>query len=153
MLTLFAVIAFDVVITDLKQVCLIDLHISTMAGSILQNLLAQASVTNVMVAVVAIILLHYVWTVVKARLTLPNGPMPWPIVGSTFTLAKLPEQELLNMRKRYGDVFTVFIGTRPCIVINGVDNIKEAFLKNSITFAGMCCSDLIAACLLFLLQI
>ena len=97
------------------------------------------SVTNVIVSVAAIILLHYVLTVTKARLTLPNGPTPWPIVGSTFTLTKLPEQELMDMRKRYGDVFTVFIGTRPCIVINGVDNVKEALLKNSVTFGGRCC--------------
>ena len=95
--------------------------------------------TNVMVAVVAIVLLHYVWIVVKARHTLPNGPMPWPIVGSTFSLTKLPEQGLMKLRKRYGDVFTVFIGIKPCIVINGVDNVKEALLKNSITFAGTCC--------------
>ncbi|EDV22934.1 uncharacterized protein TRIADDRAFT_28297 [Trichoplax adhaerens] len=96
----------------------------------------QLSVCNVAIAIVAIGLLNYIWTVVQARTTLPSGPLPWPIVGNTFALSKLPELTLTEMRKRYGDVFTVFIGTRPCLIVNGVNKVKEALLKNSVTFGG-----------------
>lgn len=51
-----------------------------MADFIVQHLQAQVSITNVTIAVVAIVLLRYSWTIFKARRTLPNRPVPWPIV-------------------------------------------------------------------------
>ncbi len=41
-----------------------------------------------------------------------------------------------QLRKSYGDVYSLFIGSRPAVVINGVKAMKEALVTKSSEFAG-----------------
>nr|XP_006811120.1 PREDICTED: cytochrome P450 1A5-like [Saccoglossus kowalevskii] len=47
-----------------------------------------------------------------------------------------PHLTLVNYGKKYGDVFTMKIGSQPVIVLNSIDVIKEALVKKQNDFAG-----------------
>lgn len=41
-----------------------------------------------------------------------------------------------QLRKSYGDVYSLFIGSKPAVVINGLKAIKEAMVIKAADFAG-----------------
>ena len=47
-----------------------------------------------------------------------------------------PHLDLTKMAQKYGDVFSLMLGNRLVVVLNGVDAIQEALVKQSTTFAG-----------------
>ena len=52
---------------------------------------------------------------VKSALTsprLPPGPPAWPVVGSMFSLSEKMHLDFKVLRQRYGDVFTVWLGSQ-----------------------------------------
>lgn len=68
--------------------------------------------------------------------SLPPGPVVLPIVGNLFTmLTKDMHKTLSDLRKRYGDIFRLYIGNELVIVLNGFDVIHEALVKNGSVFA------------------
>ena len=63
------------------------------------------------------------------------GPYPWPIVGNIFQLGKEPHLVLSEMVNRYGKVFSLKIGSRPVVVLNGLDVLKKALVIQGDDFA------------------
>jgi len=47
-----------------------------------------------------------------------------------------PHLDLTKMAQKYGDVFSLMLGNRLVVVLNGVDAIQEAIVKQSTAFAG-----------------
>lgn len=43
---------------------------------------------------------------------------------------------LSQLRKSYGDVYSLFLGSKPTVVINGLKAMKEALVTKGIDFAG-----------------
>lgn len=41
-----------------------------------------------------------------------------------------------QLAKRYGNVYSLFIGARPMVVINGVQALKEALVDKGASFSG-----------------
>lgn len=41
-----------------------------------------------------------------------------------------------QLRKRYGNVYSLFIGLKPAVVVSGVQAMKEAMLTKAADFAG-----------------
>ncbi|XP_069510661.1 cytochrome P450 2C23-like [Ambystoma mexicanum] len=73
----------------------------------------------------------------KKQLNLPPGPAPWPLVGNLLQLDKYePHATLMQLREIYGDVFTVYLGMQPAVVLCGYDTLKEAFLGQADDFGG-----------------
>ncbi|XP_059190459.1 cytochrome P450 2F2-like [Centropristis striata] len=67
----------------------------------------------------------------------PPGPPALPIVGSILHLnLENPLKDFQRLRKTYGDVYSLFFGLRPAVVINGMKAIKEAMLTKGVDFAG-----------------
>ena len=89
---------------------------------------------HIIVVVGVAYLIKYLWTVARARAILPPGPFPYPIVGNPF--GKIAQLSLTDLAKKYGDIMTVFIGSRPVVVISGATRIRECLLKHSNAFAG-----------------
>ena len=89
---------------------------------------------HIVVVVGVAYLIKYLCVVAKARVTLPSGPFPYPIVGNP--LGKIAHVSLTKLAKKYGDIMTVFIGSRPVVVISGATRIRECLLKHSSAFAG-----------------
>ena len=70
----------------------------------------------------------------KQRKNLPPGPLSLPLVGSLpsliFNLVRTgdePEYLFAKMAKHYGDVFSLKVGTKLIVVVNGYKSMKEAF--------------------------
>ena len=53
-----------------------------------------------------------------------------------FRLGKNPHIEFTKMAQQYGDVFSLMLGNRLVVVLNGLDAIQEALVKHSTAFAG-----------------
>nr|AAC52246.1 P45016a-ms2 [Mus spretus] len=59
----------------------------------------------------------------------PPGPVPWPVLGNLLQvdLDNMP-YSLYKLQKRYGDVFSLQMGWKPMVVINGLKAMKEVLL-------------------------
>ncbi|KAK2841901.1 hypothetical protein Q5P01_012101 [Channa striata] len=67
----------------------------------------------------------------------PPGPRPIPILGNLLLLnLENPVADLQRLAKRYGNVYTLFMGPRPMVVISGVQAIKEALVNKAADFSG-----------------
>ncbi|XP_078670787.1 cytochrome P450 2D6-like isoform X1 [Branchiostoma floridae x Branchiostoma belcheri] len=66
----------------------------------------------------------------------PPGPRAWPVVGNLRDLAPGQHRVFAEWRLKYGDVFTVWLGPRPAVVLNGQDAVKEALQKHGDIFSS-----------------
>lgn len=91
--------------------------------------------------VVVVVLVGLLVTLIRGRSgkhggnKLP-GPKPWPIVGSLYLLASYesPFQGLSALGKIYGDVYSITLGTTPCVVVNSFQHIKEVLITKGSQF-------------------
>nr|XP_057930990.1 cytochrome P450 2F2-like [Doryrhamphus excisus] len=67
----------------------------------------------------------------------PPGPIILPVLGNilSFSLAN-PLQDFERLRKAYGNVYSVYLGPKPAVIINGVHALKEALVSKATDFAG-----------------
>ncbi|XP_008304244.1 cytochrome P450 2J6-like [Stegastes partitus] len=67
----------------------------------------------------------------------PPGPPALPILGNILHLSiQNPLEDFERLRKSYGNVYSLFIGPHPAVVINGVKAMKEAIVTKATDFAG-----------------
>ncbi|KAK2816538.1 hypothetical protein Q7C36_022809 [Tachysurus vachellii] len=67
----------------------------------------------------------------------PPGPQPIPLFGNLFQLnINNPLKDFERFAERYGIVYSLYIGTRPAVVLNGLKAIKEALVTKSAVFSG-----------------
>ncbi|KAM8804614.1 cytochrome P450 1A4-like [Eudromia elegans] len=66
----------------------------------------------------------------------PPGPRGLPILGSVLQLKKDAHLVLTKLSRQYGDVMEIRIGTRPVLVLSGLDTIKQALVKQGEDFMG-----------------
>ncbi|XP_077870221.1 cytochrome P450 1A5-like [Saccoglossus kowalevskii] len=91
--------------------------------------------TNVMLLLLVFIITYGLFSLRKPS-GFPPGPMGYPFIGSIMDLMNDPHLTLTRYGKKYGDVFTIKIGSQPVIVLNSLDVIKEALVKKQNDFAG-----------------
>lgn len=61
----------------------------------------------------------------------PPGPKPWPIIGSLHILGKydVPYKAFGELAKTYNSqIIKLQLGSVPCVVVNGLENIKEILI-------------------------
>ncbi|NWQ99093.1 CP1A4 protein, partial [Paradoxornis webbianus] len=66
----------------------------------------------------------------------PPGPRGCPVLGNVLELRKDPHLALTRLSRRYGDVMQVHIGSRPVLVLSGLDTIRQALVKQGEDFMG-----------------
>ncbi|KAG8313112.1 hypothetical protein J6590_010206 [Homalodisca vitripennis] len=66
------------------------------------------------------------------------GPRAWPIIGSLHLMGgyEVPYQAFGVLARRFGQVFRLQLGTQPCVVVNGLDNIREVLMAKGTHFDG-----------------
>jgi cytochrome P450 len=75
----------------------------------------------------AAVLLAIVKTNVRPK-DFPPGPLSLPLLGSVLFLdVRNLGKSFKRLGNRYGDIFSIFIGTKPAVVLNSYPIIKEAF--------------------------
>ncbi|XP_075043107.1 cytochrome P450 2F2-like [Mixophyes fleayi] len=71
----------------------------------------------------------------KAKL--PPGPTPLPIIGTLYKInLNNVVHSLMELHKTYGDIFTIYEGHRPCVVLCGYKTIKETLIDKAEEFSG-----------------
>ncbi|XP_063148689.1 cytochrome P450 2C5-like isoform X1 [Candoia aspera] len=98
----------------------------------------------VLVGAVVLILLGVLCSIVfasfqmyKKKGELPPGPTPWPILGNLFQKNILPlYKSYSKLAKKYGPVFTVWMGPKPLVVLCGYEVVKDALVHHAEEFGG-----------------
>nr|XP_060623344.1 cytochrome P450 2J5-like [Anolis sagrei ordinatus] len=76
-------------------------------------------------------------TLLWARRRFPPGPIPIPFIGSLWRVGwKIRQDTLMKLAKSYGDVFTLWIGHFPVVVLTGFKNVKEGLMDNYERLSG-----------------
>ncbi|KAJ8046069.1 Cytochrome P450 1A1 [Holothuria leucospilota] len=80
----------------------------------------------------------WVWSQQKPRKDFPPGPKGWPLIGNILEFRSDIPPHIIFMEhaKKYGDIFSIRIGQRWTVVLNGAAVIKEALLKKGVEFAN-----------------
>ncbi|XP_034032993.1 cytochrome P450 2J6-like [Thalassophryne amazonica] len=67
----------------------------------------------------------------------PPGPWALPILGNLHHInLKNPIKSFEQLRRTYGNVYSLFIGFQPAVILNGVQAMKEAMVTKATDFAG-----------------
>nr|DBA20625.1 TPA: hypothetical protein GDO54_017385 [Pyxicephalus adspersus] len=67
------------------------------------------------------------------RRKLPPGPTPLPLLGNILQLSG-GDMVTSLIREKYGDVFTVYLGSRPVVVVCGYNAVKEIYVDRVYDF-------------------
>ncbi|XP_077174259.1 cytochrome P450 1A4-like [Paroedura picta] len=76
------------------------------------------------------------WKPVPQGLKRLPGPRGYPLVGNVPDLGKDPHLALTEMSQHYGDVMQIQLGTRPVLVLSGLETIRQALVKQGEDFMG-----------------
>ncbi|KAM7396195.1 hypothetical protein PAMP_019252 [Pampus punctatissimus] len=91
---------------------------------------------SVALLLVAVLLLLFLFRTKRAK-NFPPGPRPIPIFGNLLQLnLESPIADLERLAKQYGNVYSIFMGPRPTVVINGLQALKEALVIKAADFSG-----------------
>uniref|UniRef100_A0A3Q2Q8X0 Cytochrome P450 2F2 n=1 Tax=Fundulus heteroclitus TaxID=8078 RepID=A0A3Q2Q8X0_FUNHE len=67
----------------------------------------------------------------------PPGPPCLPVLGTLLHLnLENPLKDFQRLRQSYGNVYSLFFGLKPAVVISGFKTIKEAIVIKAVDFAG-----------------
>ncbi|XP_075393064.1 cytochrome P450 2F3-like [Tenrec ecaudatus] len=68
---------------------------------------------------------------------LPPGPVALPLLGNLLQLQSgRLDHTLMELSRRWGPVFTVWLGPRPAVVLCGYEALRDALVLQADTFAG-----------------
>ncbi|XP_038599649.1 cytochrome P450 2E1 [Tachyglossus aculeatus] len=83
------------------------------------------------------LLLISIWKTFYRTWKLPPGPFPIPIFGNLLQLdvRNIPKS-FAKMAKKYGPVFTLYLGSKRAVVLYGYEAVKEVLLDHKEEFAG-----------------
>ncbi|CAH1790747.1 unnamed protein product [Owenia fusiformis] len=86
------------------------------------------------IGLISLIIIAYL--VLWPKRNLPPGLPSWPILGSLpyLDIKNLLEQ-LLKLHRKYGDVMTIHMGSKPYVFLNSYNVIKEAFVAQKEYFS------------------
>ncbi|XP_036752445.1 cytochrome P450 2B4-like [Manis pentadactyla] len=73
----------------------------------------------------------------KGHGRLPPGPHPLPFVGNLLQMDRRGLlKSFMKLREKYGDVFTVYLGPRPIVMLCGTEALREALVDQAEAFSG-----------------
>ncbi|XP_006900972.1 PREDICTED: cytochrome P450 2G1-like [Elephantulus edwardii] len=68
---------------------------------------------------------------------LPPGPTPLPFLGNLLQVrTDATFQSFMKLKEKYGNVFTVYMGPRPVVILCGHEAVKEALIDQAEDFSG-----------------
>ncbi len=94
--------------------------------------------TNLQAGLVLMAILFIIYEYVRkdSNSYLPPGPFSLPIVGTLPWLGQDLRKPLEKMKRKYGDIFIIYLGSTRVVMLNSYEIIKEAFVKHGNSFTG-----------------
>ncbi|XP_052028276.1 cytochrome P450 2C70 isoform X2 [Apodemus sylvaticus] len=87
----------------------------------------------------------FLWNQHRARGKLPPGPTPLPLVGNILQVdVKNLSKSMDMLAKKYGPVFTVYLGMKPTVVLHGYEAMKETLIDRGDEFSDKTESSLLS---------
>ncbi|KAM9618614.1 LOW QUALITY PROTEIN: cytochrome P450 2E1 [Trichechus inunguis] len=87
--------------------------------------------------VVATLLLISIWKQIYSSWKLPPGPFPLPIIGDILQLdLKNIPKSFTRLAQRYGPVFSLYLGGRRFVIVQGYKAMREVLLQHKNEFSG-----------------
>ncbi|XP_075453632.1 cytochrome P450 2J4-like [Ascaphus truei] len=72
-----------------------------------------------------------------AARSLPPGPTPLPVIGNLWTLRfGLRPDTLRQLVKLYGNIYTLWLGHTPLVMLNGCRTVRDALVSHSEELSG-----------------
>ena len=99
-------------------------------------LLGYLNVTVGLVFIIAFLLTAYLYSCVRRPKGLPPGPSGLPILGVIPLMGKRPYLTIQKWWGMYGDVYSMYMGSRLVIVLNGIEIMKECLVKQGDKFSA-----------------
>uniref|UniRef100_A0A8C5RA87 Cytochrome P450 n=1 Tax=Leptobrachium leishanense TaxID=445787 RepID=A0A8C5RA87_9ANUR len=95
------------------------------------------ALTLLLIFLISCILCLYTWNSMYRNHNLPPGPTPLPFLGN---LLKMKTGQMVDslkeLQKKYGDVYTIYLGPRRVVVLCGYEAVKEALVDNAEEFGN-----------------
>ncbi|XP_077141795.1 cytochrome P450 2G1-like [Ranitomeya variabilis] len=92
-------------------------------------------VTFLLTAVVSCLILFISFMHFWKKGNLPPGPTPLPILGNLLQLSKGDMvKSLLKLSEKHGEVFTIYLSSKPVIVVTGYKAVKEVYVDRGDDF-------------------
>ncbi|XP_077204310.1 cytochrome P450 2J2-like [Paroedura picta] len=84
---------------------------------------------------VCLLSLHFLGQL-RSQKSYPPGPLRLPIIGSIWRVGvKVYKDSGIKLAKQYGNIFMVWLGSRPVVVLSGYEAVKEGLINHSDAFA------------------
>ncbi|XP_063060354.1 cytochrome P450 2M1-like isoform X2 [Engraulis encrasicolus] len=104
------------------------------------EVLISALQTNVLSLILGVIIVGLLWMNRGKQSSfqrLPPGPPPAPLVGNLFQVdTKEPYKYYLGLSQKYGSVCTIWLASKPCVIVSGYQTIRDAFITQGEAFSG-----------------
>ncbi|MEE6491145.1 hypothetical protein FKM82_016111 [Ascaphus truei] len=73
----------------------------------------------------------------REKASLPPGPLPLPIIGTLWRMdLKNIAISLMELHKKYGDIYTIYQGHQPYVILCGYKAVKETLIDKAEEFSG-----------------
>ncbi|XP_078522261.1 cytochrome P450 2J2-like [Lissotriton helveticus] len=93
--------------------------------------------TQMLIALLFTLLITHYLKLQWLRRRYPPGPTPLPIIGNLWTLKFILHPDtLMQLAKTYGNIFTVWLGNQPVVVLNGCQTVREGLISHSEELSG-----------------
>ncbi|XP_068116386.1 cytochrome P450 2B4-like [Hyperolius riggenbachi] len=75
------------------------------------------------------------WKFIRPK-DFPPGPLALPVLGNILQINLAnPLEDIRNLSKVYGPVYSIYLGFTPAVVIQGLKNLKEVLVNKGVEFA------------------
>ncbi|KAJ8356927.1 hypothetical protein SKAU_G00197210 [Synaphobranchus kaupii] len=92
--------------------------------------------TSILFIILNCIILIYILNHKKTNKNFPPGPRPLPLVGNVFILDRSrPFKTLMELKEKYGSVFSIQLGFQKMVVLSGYETVKEALVLKADQFS------------------
>ncbi|KAM8725155.1 cytochrome P450 2K1-like isoform 1-T1 [Acanthopagrus schlegelii] len=98
-------------------------------------LLQSSSSVSLLGALVVLLLVYIVSSSSFKNRKEPPGPKPLPLLGHLPSMVfRKPHTEFLELSKKYGSVFTIYLGPNKVVVLAGYKTVKAALVSHADVF-------------------
>ena len=98
--------------------------------------LGSANSSTVVLALTLVLFTAWYFYTLLPPPNFPPGPWGLPFVGYVPFLEQKTYESMTKLAGKYGDIFSLRMGSQLVVIFNGIDVIHEAFIKRGTTFAS-----------------
>ncbi|XP_039183314.1 cytochrome P450 2J6-like [Crotalus tigris] len=79
-----------------------------------------------LIAFIVVLVIAQYLKILRMAQRLPPGPTPFPVIGTLWQMRfEFSYETLITLAKSHGNVFTLWLGQLPIIILNGFEAVKE----------------------------